>query len=180
MGGYGPPSRVMPNRLSSISMLMVWTVTPPCCSFIRFRCSNRPPGGEHAKKNQQRNDFHFFLILCQASMTPTLLVELGLEAIRHPRRPRPIGHVTPRAGRTGGTAGAGMLAFPWPTRMAFTYLAAVLAQRAFHGLQSSPGVLPRISHHVRFGHARVRPTVWSGPTCVVRTALRVGPLFVTI
>jgi hypothetical protein len=87
MGGYGPPSRVMPNRLSSISMLMVWTVTPPCCSFIRFRCSNRPPGGEHAKKNQQRNDFHFFLILCQASMTPTLLVELGLEAIRHPRRP---------------------------------------------------------------------------------------------
>jgi hypothetical protein len=91
MGGYGPPSRVMPNRLSSISMLMVWTVTPPCRSFIRFRCSNRPPGGEHAKKNQQRNDFHFFphpsfLILCQASMTPTLLVELGLKAIRHPRR----------------------------------------------------------------------------------------------
>jgi hypothetical protein len=59
MGGYGAPSRVMPNRLSSSSMLMVWTVTPPCRSFIRCRCSNRAPGGEHAKKNQQRDDFHF-------------------------------------------------------------------------------------------------------------------------
>jgi hypothetical protein len=86
MGGYGAPSGVTPNRLSSISMLMVRTVTPPRRSFICCRCSNRPPGGEQAKKNQQRNDFHFFLILCQASMTPTRLVELALGAIRHQRR----------------------------------------------------------------------------------------------
>jgi len=146
MGGYGSPSRVTPNRLSSISMLMVWTVTPPCRSFIRFRCSNRTPGGEHAKKNQQRNDFHFFLI-CQASMTPTLLVELGLEAIRHPRCLVP---------------------------------AAVLAQRAFMVCKAHPEFCHESPIMFDLAMPGFDPTVRSGPTCVVRTTLRVEPLFVTI
>src|ERR1700722_19891802 len=83
MGGYGAPSRVMPSRLSSISMHMVWTVTPPCRSFIRCRCSNRTPGGEHAKKNQQRNDFHFLALSpSSTSRRQLFLLVMNLEQAR--------------------------------------------------------------------------------------------------
>jgi hypothetical protein len=46
-------------------------------------------------------------------MTPTLLVELGFEASRQPRRFVPFGHVAPRTRRASSTAGAGVFAFPW-------------------------------------------------------------------
>jgi hypothetical protein len=53
----------MSNRLSAMSMLMAWTVTPPCRRFIRRMrrgpiISHRTPG-KRAKKNQQQSDFHF-------------------------------------------------------------------------------------------------------------------------
>jgi hypothetical protein len=56
MGGYGAPPRVMLNRLSSISMRMIRTVTPPCRSFI-LRSWRRSPiighcnPGKRAKNN---------------------------------------------------------------------------------------------------------------------------------
>jgi hypothetical protein len=66
MGGYGPPRRVMLKRLSSISMGMVWTVTPPCRSFILRSWRRSPIIGHRTpekrkKNNEERNDFHFFL-----------------------------------------------------------------------------------------------------------------------
>jgi hypothetical protein len=67
-------------------------------------------------------------------MSQPPLVEFGPEAIRQPERFVLLGHVTPRTRRAGAAAGAGVLAFPWSTGMAFTYPAAILAQRAFHGL----------------------------------------------
>ena len=55
-----------------------------------------------------------------------------------PRRFVLFGHVAPRAGRSGATAGAGMLTFPWSIGMAFIRPAAVLVQGAFHGCQAYP------------------------------------------
>ena len=71
-------------------------------------------------------------------MPATLFVEFGLEALRQPGHFAFLRNVAPRTGRAGGTAGAGMLAFPWPSRMAFTHPAAVLAQRAFHACRAYP------------------------------------------
>jgi hypothetical protein len=39
-----------------------------------------------------------------------------------------------------------------------------------------PGFLPRIVLTLELAMPSVRSTVWSGPTCVVRKSLRVGPL----
>jgi hypothetical protein len=64
MGGYGAPPRVRSSGLSTASMPMAWTVTPPRRSLIRRGCrgspiiSQRNPG-KRANKNQQRNDLHF-------------------------------------------------------------------------------------------------------------------------
>jgi hypothetical protein len=62
-------------------------------------------------------------------MSPALLVE----SLRQPGHFALLRHVVSRTGRAGSTADAGMLAFPWPSRMAFTHPAAILAQGAFHG-----------------------------------------------
>jgi hypothetical protein len=113
-------------------------------------------------------------------MPPTFLVEFGPEAIRHPRRFVLFRRVTPWAGRAGAAAGVGIFAFPWSIGMAFTHPAAVLAQRAFHGSPSLRGLLPRISHHVRFGHAEGsgQQFGWPGvcrPEIVVRRAASSRP-----
>ena len=114
-------------------------------------------------------------ILFRASMAPALFVEFGLKALRHSRVV--VAWVAARAGRSGAAAGAGVLAFPGSIRVGFTNPATVLAQRAFHGLPSLPGLLPRISLTFDSAMPRVRiQAVWSGPTCVVRQSSRVGPL----
>jgi hypothetical protein len=102
-------------------------------------------------------------------MAPTLLIELGPEAFRQPRRFVLFRNVTPRAGRAGTTAGAGIFAFPRSIGMAFTYPAAVLAERAFHGLPSLPGLLPRIVLRSDLDHASRAKGGWSDPARVVRT-----------
>jgi len=66
-------------------------------------------------------------------MSPTLLVEFGLKAFRHPRCRIIVGSVAPWTGRSGTAATAGMFAFPWSSGMAFTNPAAVLAEGAIHG-----------------------------------------------
>ena len=54
--------------------------------------------------------------------------------------------------------------------MTFTQLAAFLAQRVFHGLQSLPGLSPQIVLTLDLAMPRSDPTVWSGRTCVVCTS----------
>jgi hypothetical protein len=66
-------------------------------------------------------------------MPPTILVDLGLKALRQTRLGRVIRRVAGRARRAGTAAGTGLRPFPWLVRMAFTDPAAVLAEGAFHG-----------------------------------------------
>src|ERR1700761_4013874 len=54
--------------------------------------------------------------------------------------------------------------------MTFTQLAAFLAQRVFHGLQSLPRLSPQIVLTLDLAMPRSDPTVWSGRTCVVCTS----------
>jgi hypothetical protein len=89
-------------------------------------------------------------------MAPALILESGTEAIRQPGCFALLRHVARRTGRAGGTAGAGMLAFPWPSRMAFTYPAAVLVHRAFHSA-SDPIHSSRPSVDRRRGEFRHAP-----------------------
>ena len=110
-------------------------------------------------------------------MTPTVLVELGPEAIRQPRRFVLFGQVTLRTGRAGGAAGAGVFAFPWSIGMALTHPAAILAHRAFHGLPSYPGLLPRIILRSNLDHASRAKGGWSDPARVVRTHRASGRFF---
>jgi hypothetical protein len=97
----------------------------------------RPPGSGIGSSNDRFQP--------RPLMAPTLLVELGPEAFGQPRYFVLFRLVTPRAGRPGGAAGAGVFAFPRPIGMAFTNPAAVLTSGAFHGLPSLPGLLPRLT-----------------------------------
>jgi hypothetical protein len=63
-------------------------------------------------------------------MAPALLVEFGLEALRHPRIV--VARVATWTRSPGGAAGAGVLTLPWFIGVAFTNPAAVLAEGAFH------------------------------------------------
>jgi hypothetical protein len=60
-------------------------------------------------------------------MPPAVLIDLGFEVRRDPRRVPVIGPVTDRAGCTGSAARAGVLAFPRLVGVVFTHPTAVLA-----------------------------------------------------
>jgi hypothetical protein len=65
-------------------------------------------------------------------MAPALLVDVGLEAVRHPRWRAFGGRVTGRAGHFGAATIAAVLAFPWPSGMVLTNPAGVRAEDALH------------------------------------------------
>ena len=83
-------------------------------------------------------------ILCQVSMTPARLTHIRPETFWRPWLSVIIVHIAIAARHPGTAAWAGVLAFPWPMGMIFADPAAVLAEQAFHGLPSLPGLLPRI------------------------------------
>jgi hypothetical protein len=64
----------------------------------------------------------------RALMAPSLLVELGPEAIRQPRRPVLVRYVTPGAWSAGTPAVASVVALPRSTRVSFTNPPAILAE----------------------------------------------------
>jgi hypothetical protein len=77
------------------------------------------------------------------SMTPAVLIHVYSEAVQRPWL-RVIIHIAIAARHPRTAAWAGVLAFPRPMGMIFADPAAVLAEQAFHGLPSLPGLLPRI------------------------------------
>jgi hypothetical protein len=66
-------------------------------------------------------------------MAPALLVDVSLEAIRHPRRLAVRWSVAPRAGRAGRAARAGMRSLPGPAGMLLANPSAIFAEIAGHG-----------------------------------------------
>jgi len=93
-------------------------------------------------------------------MPPAVFVDLGFEAVRHPRRVAVVGGVADRAGRTRSAARAGVLAFPWLVGVVFTDPASVFAQGAFHrstrrsGSVSCEEALQRFRH---FAQLQIAP-----------------------
>jgi hypothetical protein len=65
-------------------------------------------------------------------MAPALLVEFDFRAFRHPRDHIIVNRVAPQTRSSGAATGAGVLAFPWPVRVALAHPAAILAKGAFH------------------------------------------------
>jgi hypothetical protein len=65
-------------------------------------------------------------------MAPALLVDVGLEAIRQPRRGAVIRHIAGRAGHPGAAAIAAVRAIPRPSGMVLTNPSGIRAEDAFH------------------------------------------------
>jgi hypothetical protein len=66
-------------------------------------------------------------------VAPAFFIEDGSEAFRRSGRALIVARVAAGARHAGATAAAGVLAFPWPFRVALTNPAAVFANEAFHG-----------------------------------------------
>jgi len=94
-------------------------------------------------------------------MAPALLVEFGLEALRHPRIV--VARAATWTRSPGGAAGAGVLTLPWFIGVAFTNPVAVLAEGAFHGLAGLSGLLPRFILTRDLAMPRVRANGLVGP-----------------
>jgi hypothetical protein len=71
-------------------------------------------------------------------MPPTILVDLGLEARRHPGIGGVIRGIAHGTRSTGAAACACVITFPWSDRMIFADPADIVAQVAFHGALLSP------------------------------------------
>jgi hypothetical protein len=65
-------------------------------------------------------------------MAPALLVDLGLEAIRHPRCRAFVRHITGRAGHSGTAAITAVRPVPQPFGMILTNPSGVPAEDALH------------------------------------------------
>jgi hypothetical protein len=65
-------------------------------------------------------------------MAPALLVDVGLEAFRHPRRGAVIRHIAGRAGHAGTAAITAVRSVPRPQGMVLADPADVRAEDAFH------------------------------------------------
>jgi hypothetical protein len=65
-------------------------------------------------------------------MAPALLVDVGLEAFRQPRRGLFVRHVAGRAGHSSAAAIAAVRAIPRPSGMVLTNPSGIRAEDAFH------------------------------------------------
>ena len=71
-------------------------------------------------------------------MTPTVLIDLGFEALGRPRRIVVVWSIAGRAWHAGATAIAGPIAEPGPSRMFLAQPPAIIAAEALHANNSAP------------------------------------------
>jgi len=95
-------------------------------------------------------------------MPPAVLVDLGLEAVRQPRRGAFVRHVADLAGHAGTAAIAAVRTFPGTSRVVFADPSGVRTEDAFH-LEAFAFAFPLIETPSRMA--------------IFRTALGVFPIF---
>jgi hypothetical protein len=108
------------------------------------------------------------------SISPAVLVDLGLEAFRHARCLAVIRAITSPAWRTSGAAAAGVGAFPWSGDVGFAHPACAVAPRASSGRMFVPDHDNTSTLAIADQRSRSEHTVLKSLSCLRRLARELG------